>query len=511
MDFNVITQPVGVIETVYEGTAEQTVDGDITLPDYYPDCRRILKCAVTPGISGVQASGGRVTADGSSLVRVIYVSEDDKVRGFEQSYPFAKSIEISNIPENAAVNVRARTDYANCRAVSQRRISLHAMLSVSCRVRKKRDEELITGAQGAGVQLKCRSVPAVSAVGDAERIFSMNEVVELGQGKPPVTQLIRSGANIIVDEVKTIANKLLLKGELVTSVLYCADTDEGELVPFEHSMPLSQIIEVDGVNEDALNNIKLSVMTLDVTPKADTSGELKLLDIGAKIGASVRSYQSTEIPVISDAYSTKHDMKLEFRQTEIMSLADSFTDSFMTRNSVDMSGQGIMSLLDLWCGEVSGSANYRDGDLIIAGTVTVHILFLDRDGQPDYLEKQLDFEYKRAVQSPVERLKCEPELTVTGCRGQQDGDGKIDLKLEFSVGAVVFSAQPQRIVSGLETVESADKKGKGAALTIYFSDRGEDVWSIARRYNTTVDAIMQENGLTEDVVREKCMLMIPKA
>jgi len=511
MDLNVITQPLGIIEPVYEGAAEQAVDGDITLPDYYPDVKRILKCAVSPGISGVQTSGGRVTADGNAVARIVYVGEDGRVRALEQSYPFSKSVEISGLPENAAVNVRARADYANCRAVSQRRISLHGMLSIGFRVRKKRDEELITGAHGAGVQLQCRSVPAVSASGDAERIFSMNEVVELGQGKPPVTQMIRAGAFVLIDDVKTISNKLLLKGELITGVLYCADTDEGELVSFEHSMPMSQIVEVEGITEDAVSDIKLNVMLLDVTPKADASGELRLLDIGAKICASVRSYQRTEIPLISDAYSTKYDMKIEFRQAEIMSLVDSFKDSFVTKNSVELSGQGISKLLDLWCGEVTASASWRDGDLIIPCTATVHILFLDRDGQPDYVEKQLDFEYKRAVNEPVERLKCEPELTVTGCQGQQTDDSRVDIKLELGIGAVVFSSSPQRIVGGLEPVESADKKCRGAALTIYFSDKGEDVWSIARRYNTTVDAIMQENGLTENLVREKCMLMIPKA
>ncbi|MEG0978834.1 MAG: LysM peptidoglycan-binding domain-containing protein, partial [Oscillospiraceae bacterium] len=57
--------------------------------------------------------------------------------------------------------------------------------------------------------------------------------------------------------------------------------------------------------------------------------------------------------------------------------------------------------------------------------------------------------------------------------------------------------------------EEQGKKKQKAALTIYFSQGGENVWDIARRYNTTVEAIMRENSLADEQVSEKAMLLIP--
>ena len=48
-----------------------------------------------------------------------------------------------------------------------------------------------------------------------------------------------------------------------------------------------------------------------------------------------------------------------------------------------------------------------------------------------------------------------------------------------------------------------------AGLTVYFADAGEEIWDIARRYNTTVEAVEQENGITGETVAQKCMLLIP--
>ena len=57
--------------------------------------------------------------------------------------------------------------------------------------------------------------------------------------------------------------------------------------------------------------------------------------------------------------------------------------------------------------------------------------------------------------------------------------------------------------------ENPKQRQQTAALTLYFADQGERVWDIARRYSTSVDAVMRENGLENDRLSERGMLMIP--
>ena len=42
MDFQVTQETVAINEILFEGSSEQPVDLDITLPDYCPDISRIL-------------------------------------------------------------------------------------------------------------------------------------------------------------------------------------------------------------------------------------------------------------------------------------------------------------------------------------------------------------------------------------------------------------------------------------------------------------------------------------
>ena len=69
--------------------------------------------------------------------------------------------------------------------------------------------------------------------------------------------------------------------------------------------------------------------------------------------------------------------------------------------------------------------------------------------------------------------------------------------------------QRRKTVTSIECADTESKKSGGAALTVYFADAGEEIWDIARRYNTTVEAVEQENGITGETVAQKCMLLIP--
>ncbi|MBR5437553.1 MAG: LysM peptidoglycan-binding domain-containing protein, partial [Clostridia bacterium] len=47
------------------------------------------------------------------------------------------------------------------------------------------------------------------------------------------------------------------------------------------------------------------------------------------------------------------------------------------------------------------------------------------------------------------------------------------------------------------------------ALCIYYADKGERLWDIAKRYNTSEQLIREENGITTVRTEKETMIMIP--
>jgi len=86
---------------------------------------------------------------------------------------------------------------------------------------------------------------------------------------------------------------------------------------------------------------------------------------------------------------------------------------------------------------------------------------------------------------------------------------QMEVRIELNITSSVFCSTSLRLITEIRPNEEQIKRSTSAALTIYFSDAGESVWNIARRYNTTMEAIMRENHLESEQVPEKCMLLIP--
>ena len=69
-ELNKQTGSVFMTETLFDGQAEQGVELDHVLPDYYPEIFKILKCCITPRVTSAAASGGKLMLDGCAVIQI---------------------------------------------------------------------------------------------------------------------------------------------------------------------------------------------------------------------------------------------------------------------------------------------------------------------------------------------------------------------------------------------------------------------------------------------------------
>lgn len=506
MDFNMEKQGVNRMEIVYEASAEQPVDCDVTLPDYCPDIMRILRCTITPGIATAGATGDRITAEGTAVVRVIYVSDSGKISCYEQTVPFSKSVNVSGLGEDVCVRAAASTQYCNCRAVNPRRADIHGCIAISFTVTAIKKQEILCGVNGAGVQLKKKSMKVSDMICRLEKMFVLNEVKELDEDSPAVLRILHTRACARVSEVKAITNKILLKGEVWGKITYC--TEEGQVCCVEHTMPISQIIEAEGIDENTNNCVHLDVCSFETVPKADSAGEMKLMDITARVTAFVTACCEKELETVCDAYSTEYEADCEKQMMSLETLSGTFSDICLCRGTIE-APEAVADITDVWCTGVTEKAFIVSGKVKISGSLSLCVLYQSADSQPCMAEKAIDYEYERDVSIQGANARCEPWVYPGECVASAGASGKIEIKAEINISAEIYEVSEDRIISNITVDESKARQSTAAALTIYYSEEGESVWNIARRYNTTVEAVMNENNLDSETVGSRRMLLIP--
>ena len=508
MNLNCETMKLGFFETVYESAAEQSLDADISLPDYCPEIQRILKCSVHPCVTGVQNNSGRVTADVNAVVRILYAGDNGKISGYEQSYPLQKFIESSKITSDSAVNVTVRTDYANCRAVNPRRVDIRAMLSFCFRAVKRRDEEIMCSADGAGIQTMTSEHDFTSLVGVCERPFSIGEVIEIPSDKNAASQIVNISACAICGETKIINNKALIKGECILKIYYI-DEDGGSIESVEHSMPISQITELDGINEDNMHSLKIGISSCEGILRADSSGDMRLIELNVRLSANLSAFTETPLTLITDAYSTECEIRNTPKSMEIFSYNGSFDTSFTNKVVLESIGVSVDCVLAVWCSDLRYSFSSKDDKCVISGTYLATIVYRDSENQYGIIQKPVDFDCSVKMNNRCERIVCHGSVQISACSCAVTGDSRLELKTELILSGLILSGSIHKYIGSIEKTGELNKKEKSCALTIYFCDKGESVWNIAKKYSTTVDAVMLENNMDSDITEKAGMMLIP--
>lgn len=508
MSIELITRNIGMSEIYYDNYVEQSVDCDVTLPDYCPDIMRIIKCTVSTSITGSKLIGDRATADGNAKIRIIYADEKNKVYCYDQDYPFSKYAELNSALDNAFLSCSAKTEYINCRAVSKRRIDVHGALSIRFSVLGNKSKSLISEASGDGIQLKRKGLDIDDVVAVTTKSFEIPQVENVGDNNSGIGKILDAFASPILHESKIIKGKILLKGELAVRVLYCSDNGNNETCTLCTNIPFNEIVEAAAVTDECKVDIKMHVTRLFAEPKTDNDGEYRYMNINAEVLAQVTAYMKQSIKIVTDAYSTEHEINTAYTPLEFQRLEGTLNESLICKQSLDVSS---MKPQKLYAFSVSApeSRSRTEGDrIIISGKVPVNLIVIDSEGVPVLCEREAEFDFSRVVDD-VNSACCTPYVSLGGCSANLLSDGKVDFKAELFINATVTQLVREKVLTSLEVEESKGKKDKKPSVVIYFCSGGESVWDIARKYNTTVEEIMQENELGADYLENKRMLIIP--
>jgi hypothetical protein len=511
MDYSVNKGELAVCETVYDGCQEQPVDLDFSLPDYCPDIQRILKCQVYPRVQMRSVSGDRLDVEGVVAVKLLYLDADKlAVRCFDHSSPFSCSFNLKRPAQDAVIQTKTHIEYINCRAVSPRKLDIHGAFSVCAKVFSRAQQDVVCDIPGEDIQQKKIQINAGSLVSTAQQQFTVSEVLEISQGKPEAETIIRMDVIPVMHDYKAIANKMIIKGEALIKILYAGSIDENAMETMEYSIPISQIIEAQGLTEGSLCDCRLDVLTSDVQVRPDGSGENTLLDVDIRLAAAVIAFEEREMDLVTDAYSTDYELELEYKTITLERLQETLRDAFVFKDTYDVGENGVARVIDVWNEMASVTAQAENNKIVYRGKFNACILAVSNDGEPLYSEKLIDFEFSRDWSGTQQSMRCDAEVALPSLGYRIAGSGSIEIRAELTLSCAIYQSGSHRTVSYVTADENRPRiKDTTASLIIYYADAGESIWNIARNYCTSADAIKEENDMTDDHLESRRMLLIP--
>lgn len=496
-------------EIVFSESAEQPIDIDFTLPDYYADISKILKCRAISRISSKTINGNNIFVEGCVTATVIYCGSDNCISSYEYQYPFSKSFDTGTNTDGCTLSVKTKCEYINCRAVTSRKIDIHGAAGIYIALKRRRLTDVVSDIDDCNIEVLRGSVPATVPMGTADKYLIIEEEIELGSGQPDVRCLIRYDADATVIDNKILAGKSVVSGELAIKLLY-APVGDGSPQTVRVQLPFSQLIEIEGLTDECDCESKVYIAHLEIKPRVSATGECRQLMLNAKLLITSECCCNNDVAVILDAYSRRYEADICKNEVGFNKICENINQAFSCKKTLEFSEGAISSVADMWCEVRTDRVNFVDNTMCVTGTVIVFIIAQDTDAIPAFYEKTIEFEYSHPLNMCDEEYKCSPEITVTAANYTLIGERNMELRIELNICAAVYRCCNLPLIVDIKVNDSKTiSKANQAAMVLYFASRGENVWDIARRYFADINEVKQINEIGENVLAEDRMLLVP--
>lgn len=489
-----------------EVQTEKTVENDVILPDYLPDIERVIRVDAQGKIRDCTMNGDKANVEGSIVFNVCYVPQGEKTL---RSYLYEVSVSevIAMKPcEMPLVQGQMKLSYINCRVQNPRKISLRAdlLLTMSTYMDKYATVMNEVDESRSDIELLRHTVKLSEPVSMMNRTFKLFEDLEISQNHRPIGEILRSENCATLSEMKLIANKIVIKGEMKTKLLYSAFDDNTQLETASYIIPFSQVLDMSGIDDDCKCAMSLDVQDVLFRVMEDPAGENRIISVEAAIKVNAQGYKDREVTYISDAFSTKNALNATSNKQKFENvITDVFYENAMKEIVRPISG-GINGVIDV-ISQVTTKQNIcQDGKVLMTGSVDVGLIIYNENDEIENIDRSIPFK----IEFDGNYDSFDGAVRVDNITYAPSDEG-VELKIALIATGSGITENTANVINKLELDETIAQEKPKSTLVIYYPEKGEKIWDIAKKYNSSLVSILTANNKIGDIIDNEKILIVP--
>ena len=247
----------------------------------------------------------------------------------------------------------------------------------------------------------------------------------------------------------------------------------------------------------------------------DEDGEMRALGIEATLEVRIFLYEEEKIEVLEDAYSLHRECVLQKQE--------SMYEELITQNHSKYKITEHLNLPELKeeilqiC-HSSGSLQIERMEttpegIQIEGVLHVAFLFVKaNDAVPfDMWQGMVPFSYLLESREACPDMRYDITYGVEQLAVDMSGSDEVDIKAVLAFRSFLRRPVQTEVITDMEFRPfDENEMGRRPGIIGYIVKQGDDLWSLAKRYYTTMDGIMELNELSSKELKEGDKLLIFK-
>lgn len=486
--------------TVYLSVCDKTVSAEVgcdhVMPDYQPEIRRLLRVRATVLPPASYVGAGQAEFAGSVRFDVLYAGNDGALysasvnENYELSAPIATDADVDYSDELIAF-CDPVAELLTGRVTAPRKLSLRCRLRGQIRAfgRRTLGEQLIGEAKEGSIQRLSDEVPCLRLVPRAAEPFTVSEELTAEWGES--VRVVASDAVAVIRETAVTGDGVGCRGEVILRLLLGRDGEDTAPASVSRRIPFGVSVLSDGFTSATVCRATACCTEVSVTVAED--GRI-LVDVTGT--ASVEGHEAMSAHYTKDLYSTEQLTRAVFADYSFPATGQCIAGNFTQSLYEPLSAFGLAPDCEVIDADATASVEgviFEKGRFVVTGDTRLGLL--TREGG-EYAARDLTIPFRYETEGAGGCLALRStEVVPQSVRARAEG-GRLAVECEMAVSAHLCDEGQVKTLARAELGESVSRPRE---TLIAFPERGESLWSVAKRYHVPVGALARNNAVAVSI------------
>lgn len=493
-------------------SSQITLEDDRNVPDQKPDMERILFKRGRVEIDEWKTSEDHVTVKGRLQFSILYMTEDGYVSRMDGEIPFDEQIYMEGIGNGDTVEIQTELEDLKIEMINSRKLSLHALLSLSLCAPELYEEELATELYHEGAVETKKSLLSLTEVAIVKKdIVRLKQEMEMPQSYPNIFEILWEDAEPAGITFEAMDGEIRMQGELRVFLLYEGEGDEKNLHCFEKVIPFQEMLECQGCREGMIPEISCQVSHNEIEVRADFDGEDRVACLELAFDLDMKLYEQEQIETLTDVYGIENDVQVIRGQGSFnRELIRAFGKTKLAEQVKLPAGEeGIVEICHADGTVRVEETQYTENAAIIVGTLFLAVMYQGEEERLFSFSTELPFSYEleaaNVTQACCHRLTAALEqLAVTRLAADE-----LDVKAVLSFALTAICSSQEEVIKEVTASEgdAADRKAM-PGIVVHIARANEELWGLGKKYYVPLQRLRELNHLSSDTLKEGEKILI---
>ena len=484
-------------KTVFKKAIPKKVEWDFNVPDSKRDILKILSQTVEGTVTEYDVKENSFNLKLQARANVLYIpegEEDPKLTALESTEVMVIKTEIPTGAQWDFTDISLNMVNSQPILINSRKIGVRCNANIDIAFIKNMALPAIDCAEEE-IETKNKEIHSFStAILVCEKInVSLN--APLPSGKPAVCEILSTDFCVKNKDLKAIANKAVLKGDLEVKMLYNSVENTSEMVEFVS--PFTEIVDVAGLSDELDIEFETKLFKNEAVASDNENGESRNVSVNGFVELKIRAVKPECLTVTIDAYSPIYADTCKRDMLEYEEMSNIMSDNMSVKEVIYFDDFDISEIVSISALPVIKKAEICGNRVDISGMLETTVI-MKNNTDLSAAVKEIEFTYQQDGFSGKAYDDVSINADIAGISYNIAGNNCIEVRANVMLNTRLRKMNKLEYICGINLDYEKKHDVSRAPIVAYFVKEGDTLFKIAKKYRTTVFKLKEINGIEDE-------------